>query len=140
MNSLEYIKGKDDTLLAIIIRQGFSGEGVSFVTSPENFLQVGIFNHKEGSKIKPHLHKEIHRTINYTQEVLHLEYGKVEAEFYQNGQVIKTYILFGGDTIVLLEGGHGFNILEDTKMIEVKQGPYLSQAEDKELLAVKGGF
>ena len=42
-----------------------------------------------------------------------------------------------GDTIILLAGGHGFNILEDTKMIEVKQGPYLSQAEDKVLLEIK---
>ncbi len=131
---LEYIKEKDNMLLAIIIRQGFSSQGVSFVTSPENFLQLGILNHKEGSKIKPHLHKEKPRTINYIQEVLHLEYGKVEAEFYQNNQVIKKSLLFSGDTIILLAGGHGFNILEDTKMIEVKQGPYLSHAEDKELL------
>ena len=93
---LEYIKGKDNMLLAIIIRRGFSGEGVSFVTSPENFLQLGIFNHKEGSKIKPHLHKEMPRTINYTQEVLHLEYGKVEAEFYQNNQVIKKAFFLTG--------------------------------------------
>ena len=42
-----------------------------------------------------------------------------------------------GDTIILLADGHGFNILEDTKMIEVKQGPYLSQAEDNEMLEMK---
>jgi len=137
---LEYIKGKDDLLLAMIIRQDFSGEGVNFVTSPENYLQVGILNHKEGSKIKPHRHKEIPRTINYTQEVLHIEYGKMEAVFYQNGQVIKKALLFSGDTIILLTGGHGFKILEDTKMIEVKQGPYLSHAEDKELIESKEEF
>ncbi|GAB6275358.1 MAG: hypothetical protein STSR0004_22240 [Peptococcaceae bacterium] len=71
---LEYIKGKDGELLALIIRRGFSDEGVKFFTPPENFLQVGILNHQEGSKIKPHQHKEKPRTINYTQEVLHLEY------------------------------------------------------------------
>jgi len=137
---LEYIKGKDEEVLAIVIRRDFSEEGISFVTSPENYLQVGILNHKEGSKIKPHRHKEIPRTINYTQEVLHLEYGKAEAVFYQNGQVIKKALLFSGDTIILLAGGHGFKILEDTKMIEVKQGPYLSQAEDKELIESKEEF
>ena len=134
---LEYIKGKDGELLALIIRRGFSDEGVNFVTSPENFLQVGILNHQQGSKIKPHQHKEKPKTINYTQEVLHLEYGKVEAVFYQNNQAIKKCLLFEGDTIILLGGGHGFNILEDTKMIEIKQGPYLSQAEDKVLLEIK---
>ncbi len=137
---LEYIKGKDELLLAIIIRQGFSDKGVNFVTSPENYLQLGILNHKEGSIIKPHRHKEMPRTINYTQEVLHIEYGKVGAVFYQNGQVIKKVLLFRGDTIILLAGGHGFNILEDTKMIEVKQGPYSSQAEDKELIESKEEF
>ena len=137
---LEYIKGKKEEVLAIIIRQGFSKEGVSFITPPENFLQVGILKHKEGSKIKPHQHKEKLRTINYTQEVLHLEYGKVEVELFQNNQVIKKPLLLSGDTIILLEGGHGFNILEDTKMIEVKQGPYLSQAEDKEFVRNERGI
>ena len=98
---------------------------------------MGILKHKEGSIIKPHRHKEMPRTINYTQEVLHIEYGRVEAVFYQNGQVIKECLLFEGDTIILLTGGHGFNILEDTKMIEVKQGPYLSQTEDKEIIETK---
>ena len=134
---LEYIKGKDELLLAVVIRQGFSDEGVNFVTSPENYLQVGILNHKEGSIIKPHRHKEMPRTINYTQEVLHIEYGKMEVDFYQNNQLIKKALLFEGDTIILLAGGHGFNILEDTKMIEVKQGPYLSQTEDKEIIETK---
>ena len=34
--------------------------------------------------------------------------------------------LHAGDIILLLSGGHGFTILEDsTTIVEIKQGPYL---------------
>ncbi len=33
-------------------------------------------------------------------------------------------LLYQGDVILLAYGGHGFEILEDAEMIEVKQGPY----------------
>ncbi len=33
-------------------------------------------------------------------------------------------ILCSGDIILLSKGGHGFEVLEDIEMIEVKQGPY----------------
>lgn len=131
---IEHIKGQEEELLAIIVRRGFNEEGVKFITPNDNFLQVGVLVYRQGNKIKPHFHKEVPRAVNHTQEVLHIEYGKVEATFYQNGQATRKCLLSDGDTIILLAGGHGFKILEDTKMIEVKQGPYLSQAEDKELL------
>ena len=34
-------------------------------------------------------------------------------------------ILNKGDVILLVNGGHGFEMLEKTEMIEVKQGPYI---------------
>ena len=36
-----------------------------------------------------------------------------------------------GDIILLVSGGHDFLMLEDTEMIEVKQGPYAGD-DDKE--------
>ncbi len=123
--------------LAIIIRYNFNKEGVNFVTSESCTLQVGVLCHKKGKIIKPHIHKNITRTVNKVVEVLCLEEGKVDVAFYIKNKLVNSCTLNKGDTIILLEGGHGFNILEDTKMIEVKQGPYLSQAEDKELLEMK---
>jgi hypothetical protein len=68
---------------------------------------------------------------------LHIDLGKVEVEFYsENNQKITSKILNAGDTIVLIAGGHGFNVLEDSKIIEVKQGPYYGADEDKERLPV----
>jgi Uma2 family endonuclease len=34
-----------------------------------------------------------------------------------------------GDTILLVTGGHGFEVLEEVEMIEVKQGPYVSDRD-----------
>lgn len=115
------------------MRQNYEPEGVNFVTSGDNPLQLGILKHQQGSKIKPHIHKSYPKTVNEVQEVLHIEYGKVEAEFYESaGKKVGSTVLNSGDTILLLSGGHGFNILEDSKMIEVKQGPYYGVEEDKE--------
>ena len=122
-------------IFALILRCGYEQDGVSFVTSPENPLQLGVLNHRQGVKLKPHIHRNIPRTINEAQEVLHIDYGEVEAEFYDDqGKKLGDVILNAGDTILLFSGGHGFNILEDCKMIEVKQGPYYGTDEDKEWL------
>ena len=120
-------------VFALIVRQNYEPEGVNFVTSGDNPLQLGILKHQQGSKIKPHIHKSYPKTVNEVQEVLHIEYGKIEAEFYESaGKKVGSTALNSGDTILLLSGGHGFNILEDSKMIEVKQGPYYGVEEDKE--------
>ncbi len=122
-------------VFALILRADYEPEGVNFVTSPANPLQLGILKHQHGSKIKPHIHKSFPRTINEVQEVLHIKYGKVEAEFYETGgKKVGSAILNAGDTFLLISGGHGFNILEDSKIIEIKQGPYHGVEEDKEHL------
>ena len=120
-------------VFALILRQNYEPEGVDFITAEDNPLQLGVLKHQKGSKIKPHSHRDSPRTINKVQEVLYMAYGKVEAEFYEsNGKKVGSTILNPGDTILLLSGGHGFNILEDSKIIEVKQGPYRGVEEDKE--------
>jgi hypothetical protein len=69
--------------------------------------------------------------------VLHIEYGKVEINFYnQRGEKIGSSILNTGDTILLISGGHGLTILEEAKILEIKQGPYYGVKEDKECLDV----
>ena len=118
---------------ALVVRHEYEREGVNFLTSEQSSLQLGVLKHPRGSKIKPHIHKIHPETINEVQEVLHVEYGKLEAEFYERtGRKVGSTILNMGDTILLLSGGHGFNILEDSKIIEVKQGPYRGVEEDKE--------
>jgi hypothetical protein len=80
----------------------------------------------KGYKIIPHLHKEIHRNVKFTNEVLLIKSGKVRVDFYdEKKSYIKSKILKKGDVILLVTGGHGFEMLHKSEMIEVKQGPYL---------------
>ncbi len=120
-----------DILLGIIIRANYNKNGIQFFTNDNDSQQLGYMNHPKNYVIEPHRHNLIPREIHLTQEVLYIKSGIVRVDFYDNGQVyIKSSILNKGDVILLSNGGHGFQILEDAEIIEVKQGPYCG-AEDK---------
>lgn len=122
-------------ILAIVKRSDSEVDGTHFFTPPEYPLQVGVLIHSKGSQIKPHVHKNNKKVIQQIQEALHVVYGKIEVEFFQkDGKMIGSTFLTMGDTILLVSGGHGINILENSKIIEVKQGPYFGWDEDKELV------
>jgi hypothetical protein len=116
----------DGSILAIIILDSFHRPGVNFFT-PENFSQqVAYLRHPRGKVIEAHLHNPVHREVLVTQEVLHIKRGRVRVDFYDAQKLyLESRILHTGDTIILVSGGHGFEILDETEMIEVKQGPYL---------------
>ena len=114
-----------EKLLAIILRTAFKKEGIDFFTPPDFSQQLGYMNRPKGYKIQPHIHKKIERTIRLTQEVLFIKKGLVRVDFYKSD---KTYLisklLNQGDVILLSSGGHGFEMLENSEIIEVKQGPF----------------
>ena len=124
----------DGNILAIIIRKDSGLKGVNFFTPQEFSQQLGLLVHEKGKKIKAHRHKVIKREINLTQEVLVIIEGKVKVDLYNNDlQKIKTVIVSDGDTILLANGAHSIEILEDSRIIEVKQGPYAGM-DDKEYI------
>ena len=136
---VEKIEWQGETL-ALILRAKFDSKGVNFVTDEDSPLQVGVLTHPQGFKIKPHIHRTSRKIINSIQEVLHVAYGRVGVNFYDdNGEQIRTAVINMGDTILLIAGGHGFDILEDCKIIEVKQGPYEGMEQDKKRLEIGGG-
>jgi len=132
-------------ILALILRKGLDIKGKGrFFTSHDNSLQLGIHKRKRGSEIDPHFHKRIKKIISDVQEALHIQSGKVEINFYDDsGKEVRTEILNIGDTVLLISGGHGFKMLKDSKIIEIKQGPYEGRENDKTYLklekAVKHG-
>ncbi len=106
--------------------------GHNFITNPNENLQVNILNQGKASIIPNHLHNFIERKIYGTQEVLYVEKGVMKVKFLTtDGNLIGEEVLNAGDLVVLLRGGHGFEFLEDTKIIYVKQGPYLNKEIDK---------
>lgn len=79
-----------------------------------------------GYKISPHFHNKVQREVFYTHEVLFIKKGKVKVDFYDvNQKYFDTKILTTGDIILFASGGHGFEMLEQSEIIEVKQGPYM---------------
>jgi hypothetical protein len=121
---------KDGIIYAIIINSNFNKDGINFITEEKSILQMGIMSHNSGHKIKPHIHKPFKRKTEGTNEVIYIKKGKVLVEFYNfNQEYFTSYDLNAGDWIILIEGGHGFKIIEDSVMIEVKNGPY---AEDQD--------
>jgi len=115
----------DEIVLATVIKSNFNKPGVSFFTPDEYSQQLAYMEHPKGKIIQPHVHNSVKREVHYTKEVLFIRKGKLRVDFYSNDQrYIKSAILETGDVILLSEGGHGFEVLEQLEMIEVKQGPY----------------
>jgi hypothetical protein len=110
---------------AIIVRRNYSKNGIEFFSNDTDSQQLGYMKRPAGYEIIPHRHNLIKREVHLTQEVLFVKYGKIRADFYTDDQVyIKSTILNTGDVILLSNGGHGFTMLEESELIEVKQGPY----------------
>jgi hypothetical protein len=118
-------------LLAIIIGSSFKQEGIAFFTPGDFSQQLGYMNRPAGYIIPPHVHNLVPRNVNLTQEVLIIRSGKIRVDFYDDDKnYLESRVLNQGDVILLAHGGHGFEMLEPSEMIEVKQGPYCGE-EDK---------
>jgi hypothetical protein len=134
---IETIK-HNDIVLSVIIRANYKSEGIEFFTPQDYSQQLGYMNRKKGYAIPPHRHNLVERKVVLTQEVLYIKSGQVRVDFYDDDQVyIESRVLYQGDVILLATGGHGFEMLEDSEMIEVKQGPYCGE-EDKVRFSAAG--
>ena len=125
----------NNSTLAIIIRGQDWERGLNFPSSQEDYLQVGTWWYEKGKKIEPHIHSIFSRQALRTQEFIFIEQGRVRADIYTEGEkLLKSVELKKGDTAIFLNGGHGFEILEDdTKIIEAKNGPYFGKEKDKKI-------
>jgi hypothetical protein len=114
--------------LAVILKTQFKAEGIQFFTPGDFSQQLGYMNRPEGYVIPPHVHNPVAREVQYTKEVLFIKSGRVRVDFYDDDQTyLESRILETGDVILLAYGGHGFEMLEPTELIEVKQGPYAGE-------------
>jgi hypothetical protein len=127
----------DNELMALVISHKFSDFGVHFFTPADFSQQLGYIRHPVGKIIEPHVHNAVAREVYYTQEVLFIKRGKLRVDFYDKGKhYLQSYILETGDTILLAVGGHGFEVLEEVEMIEVKQGPYSGDVDKTRFIPV----
>jgi len=124
MSAIEQLTS-NNRIIAIIIRHDFSKEGIEFFTPGDFSQQLGYMKHQKGETIQEHIHVLHVREVQFTQETLFIKKGRVKINFYhQDRSFFTSRELKTGDVILLASGGHGFEFLEETEMIEVKQGPY----------------
>ncbi|MFM6272362.1 MAG: hypothetical protein ACKPKT_22800 [Dolichospermum sp.] len=126
-----------EQLLAIIISHRFNESGIHFFTPDELSQQLAYMHHPTGKIIQPHVHNPVPRQVSYTQEVLFIKQGKLRVDFYADNQAyLESRILESGDVILLVTGGHGFEVLEEIEMIEVKQGPYVGEQDKTRFMGI----
>lgn len=117
-------------MYALIIRNEYSQPGIRFFTENHLSQQLAYMHHPVGKVIDPHVHNPVRREVEYTQEVLVIKRGKLRVDFYDES---KTYLfsrdLHSGDVILLIKGGHGFEVLEELEMYEIKQGPFVGESD-----------
>jgi hypothetical protein len=130
-----------DIALAFILGHAHHGEGIEFFTPNEFSQQLAYMNRPRGYVIPPHVHNPVLRQVQYTKEVLLIKSGRVRVDFYSDAQAyLESRILEAGDVILLAFGGHGFEMLEASEIIEVKQGPYAGEADKQRFSPISPEF
>jgi len=125
----------EDLLLAIVGNLKDALHGSTFYGSGKNPLEWALFNLDGGDVLQAHIHKVRKRLRSHkTVEFLYIVQGKLRTDFYDlNKNKIRSEVLSAGEFVCLYDGGHGFKALrDDTKFIEVKNGPFVGVEEDKE--------
>ena len=120
----------NNLVLAILLHSNYHAEGIKFFTPDDFSQQLAYMNHPKGYVITPHVHNAVPREVQFTKEVLFIKSGKVRVDFYDDEQnYLVSRILNQGDVVLLAFGGHGFEMIEESEIIEVKQGPYAGDAD-----------
>ena len=127
---------RDGKLVAVLHRKEDWKEGLDFQTPDETYCQVGTWWYQPNQPLKPHRHIENPRPNKLTQECVIVMNGTLGVDLYDNDDnIFHSETLRTGDFMVMLEGGHGYRILEpDTKVVECKNGPFISVESDKVLI------
>ena len=136
----------NDRLLSIIIRHNFEKNGIEFFTPDDFSQQLAYMKRPKDYVIPPHVHNAVVREVQFTKEVLFIKSGSVRVDFYDDYKnYLESTILETGDVILLAYGGHGFEMIEESEIIEVKQGPYAGEMDkvrfepvDKENIKING--
>jgi len=127
MKHVELINYKSEVFALLIKKEEqFKKNGVNFLTDNKHLIQLGFLKHKKNHKIKSHIHLKKTRNISYLSECLLVKKGIIKVIFYDEKKknIKQDKILKKGDLILLFNGGHGFEVLKDVEIIEIKQGPF----------------
>lgn len=131
--AINEIKDGNTILARHITAAEWETGGLNFYSQDTEFIQVGAWGYNAGKELLAHAHNTVERTINITQETLYIRRGAIKARIYnKNKTLVAEWIAKEGDIMILLDGGHGYDILEDnTQVLEIKNGPYVGADADR---------
>lgn len=124
------IYNEKNEVIAIYVPSDVAVEGIDFYTEPQMDFQIGAMKRPIGYEVEPHVHSPVRRELVGTKEVLFVRSGRIIVDFYDDNKAISTSIeMTKGDLIYLNSGGHGIKFVEESVLLEVKQGPYVQDAD-----------
>lgn len=127
----------EQRVIAVVLYASYHAEGIEFFTPNDFSQQLAYMSRPKGYVIAPHVHNTAPRMVYFTKEVLFIKSGKVRVDFYNDDQgYLESRILNQGDVILLSSGGHGFEMMEPSEIIEVKQGPYAGDMDKTRFLPI----
>jgi hypothetical protein len=125
----------DGLAYAMIIRGNATSDAkYNFLTDSANPLQLGMNFYQAGEMIKAHYHLQRKiETHSIVQEFLLIGAGRARLRLYDAAghNEFTSRQLETGDMVLLLAGGHALDVQADTKIIEIKLGPYDGRSKDK---------
>jgi cupin fold WbuC family metalloprotein len=131
------VRGKNNILLAVYIDRKIlaATDGAQFHTSAEDQLQLATMLRPKGHTVKAHKHVGGARTVWKTQEVLVVVRGKLQVTVYDlDGSLVSVLYVSDGEAILLVDGGHAVQVIEETVFYEIKTGPFLGPSDKVPLL------
>ena len=131
--AINEMKDGDIILARHITADEWDKGGLNFYSQDEEFIQVGTWGYDAGKELLAHSHNKVDRTVTITQETLYIRQGSIKARIYNlNKELVTEWTAHAGDIMILMQGGHGYDILEDnTQVLEVKNGPYVGAELDR---------
>jgi len=129
---------KDNKRIAIKIDFESVNDGLTFFSDDNDYLQVGAWKYERGKKLLAHNHNCVDRKVDRTQEFIFVLHGSLKAYLYDDkDELIEEVVLNSKEGLILLSGGHGYEISsDDTVVFEVKNGPYVGAQRDRRRLEV----
>ncbi|HET7098642.1 MAG TPA: hypothetical protein VFI61_00170 [Patescibacteria group bacterium] len=100
-----------------------------FVTQKHYPMQVGIHASFDKKKFSKHIHNDINIADKIScHEVLLVQSGVVTVDYFsKNGRKIATKKLKAGDGVLIMDVIHQVTLSKNSKVIEIKQGPYVEK-------------
>ena len=114
-----------------IIYNDYKSDETNFMTDSKLPLQFAHMSFKKNETIQAHEHNTFKREVSNINEVLIVKSGSIRVNFFNKKVKVHDEIINKGDIIFLQDGGHSFEFLEDSRIFEIKNGPYFGEIKDK---------